>query len=154
MASTMSWDEAIRRIRDGEPVADVLDEKLARDELSFRDWMAKECPDQLASYDARMRDIKLGITGARNAWHSISPAQRRALTEAAAYGGRLERIGKEYRHKDRHQPYRPIYVATVRAVCAHEFMAWDGGAFDPEGAAVVTERGHFVLKHGRTDIDA
>jgi hypothetical protein len=27
-------------------------------------------------------------------------------------------------------------------------LAWDGGALDPEKAAVITERGLFVLKHG------
>ena len=38
---------------------------------------------------------------------------------------------------------------TVRALAAHELLAWDGGALDPERKAVVTERGRFVFAHGR-----
>ena len=28
---------------------------------------------------------------------------------------------------------------------------WDGGAFDPERKAVLTERGKFVLRHGQAE---
>ena len=103
---------------------------------------------QLAEFDAAMRDVRSGVAQARNIWHSISPAQRRALTAASEHGGRLTREGREYRHRDRHQPYRPIHVAILRPLCERNLMAWDGGAFDPEGAAVITEHGLFVLKHG------
>jgi hypothetical protein len=136
----------MQRIRAGEPALDVIEEVTAAHQADFRDWLMKECPNQVASYDARMRDIAMGTCGARNCWHSLSHTQRRALTEASRHGGKLVRVGKEYRHAARHQPYIPIYVATVRVLCAHELMAWDGGAFDPEAVAVVTERGSFVLK--------
>ncbi|HZT90373.1 MAG TPA: hypothetical protein VFA12_20700 [Stellaceae bacterium] len=110
-------------------------------------------PDLVVELEQRYRDIELGLDGARSTWHSISAAQRRALKAAAEHGGRLERVGKQYRHRDRHQPYRPIYVATLRNLCARDLTAWDGGAFDPEGAVVVTERGLFVLRHGPHSVE-
>lgn len=85
-------------------------------------------------------------------WHSISPAQRRALQYAAANEGRLERsfLSKRYICRDPLSPdsETPIRVRTIRNLCARDLLAWDGGAFDPEAAAVITERGLFVLKHG------
>lgn len=136
-------------LRPGESVDDWFDRPSREDRQRFREFLIAEGrPDILAQYDEQMRLSDLGITGARMCWHSISLAQRWALTEAAKHGGRLERIGKEYRHRDRHQPYRPIYLRTVRNLCARELLAWDGGIPDPEAAAVVTERGLFVLKHG------
>ena len=99
-------------------------------------------------YLAKMREIDNGISGARGCWAAMTATQRRALTEANIHGGRLDRDGKGYRHASRNQPYRPIYAASVRNLCRRDLMAWDGGAFDPEASAVVTERGRFVLKHG------
>lgn len=46
--------------------------------------------DVLAQYDADMRDLRLGITGAKSIWHSISEAQRRVLIYAG-HGLRLQR---------------------------------------------------------------
>ena len=39
---------------------------------------------------------------------------------------------------------------TVRALVSHTLLVWDGGVFSPEAKAVLTERGKFVLEHGRT----
>jgi hypothetical protein len=146
----MSWDETMRRIAAGEDVQAVLDEKSERESTEFAEWMRTKQgrPDLADKYLARVREIETGVYGARACWHALSLAQRRILIEANQHGGRLDRVGKEYRHKARNQPYKPVYVATVRNLCERDLMAWDGGAFDPEAAAIVTERGRFVLKHG------
>ena len=96
-------------------------------------------------------DLRLGITGARSTWHSISSAQRLALQHTADVGGKLVRsplrpcyIGVRLLP----QPSRLIRVLTIRNLCARELLAWDGGILDPESAAVITERGLFVLAHG------
>lgn len=147
---SMSWNEALRRIASGEDVEAVLDEKSGQENAAFVEWMRTEQgrPDLAESYLVRVRDIETGVHGARGCWHALSLAQRRILAEADRNGGRLERAGKEYRHGARNQPYKPVYVATIRNLCSRDLMAWDGGAFDPEAAVVVTERGRFVLKHG------
>ena len=145
---SISWDDAIRRIASGEDAEAVLDEKLAAETSDFVNYLRSiGRPDLAESHLARVREIDSGVYGARNTWHSISVAQRQALAEAAEHGGRLDRVGKEYRHKGA-RPDRPIYVATVRNLCSRALMAWDGGAFDPEAAAVITERGVFILKRG------
>lgn len=151
----MTWPEAIALIRAGQDVEHVLDLKSAADNEEFRVWFLKECgPEALASYDAKMRDVDSGVYGARMAWHSISAAQRRALVFAASGTGRLVKMNyrSDYgRTVSGDYPTRPIRIKTLRALCSHNLMAWDGGTFDPEAAAVVTERGRFVLTHGRTD---
>jgi hypothetical protein len=45
---------------------------------------------------------------------------------------------------------KPIYARTLRNLCARNLMAWDGGAFDPEAVAVITENGRFVYQHRPT----
>lgn len=151
----MTNEELMRRIGNGEDVTHLLDIQSAERREDFRSSMLKRAEtDRVAQialehYDAAMRDLDSGVMGARDTWHSISPAQRRVLTGVERHGGRLDRIGKEYRAtKGRHQPYMLAYVATIRPLCSRDLMAWDGGAFDPEAAAVITERGRFVLKHG------
>lgn len=146
---SMSWEEAVRRIAAGEDTEAVLDEKSAAERAEFIEWLRREAGDEAADrHLAKMREIDTGVYGARGCWAALSLAQRRALAEAERHGGRLDRVGKEYRHSARDQSYKPVYVATVRNLCARELMAWDGGAFMPEDAAVVSERGRFVLKHG------
>lgn len=146
---TMSWEEALRRIRAGEDVQAVLDQRLADERDEFVAWLREEAGDEAAErHLVKVRDIDTGVYGARMCWQSISYAQRRALSDAHKHGGRFDRVGKQYRDRDRNQPYKPVYVSTVRSLCARELMAWDGGALDPEAAAVVTERGRFVLEHG------
>lgn len=130
-----------------EEVDHAIEADMRQREERFRAYMIEiGRPDLLAEYDAKQREYRLGIYSAKMTWHSISPAQRRALLDTERHGGRLTREGKEYRHRDRHQPYRPIRIATVRNLAARELLAWDGGAFDPEGSAVLTEHGQFVVK--------
>lgn len=106
-------------------------------------------PDVLAQYDEAVRLNRLGITRARAVWHSISAAQRAVLKVAGEFN-RLFLINGEY------MPGRPpgepkIRVRTVRNLCDRNLLAWDGGVFVPENAAVITEHGRFVLKHRLPD---
>lgn len=110
-------------------------------------------PDVADRFMQRMRDLDLGLTGARAVWHSISPAQRHALSYIAGHGGRLERHGKAYQPVTGEAPRRSIRILTLRPLAERNLIAWDGGAFDPEQAVVLTERGRFVLKHGERGTD-
>lgn len=144
------WDIAHRKIAAGEDPAAAVDEALLADRDEFVEYLRGMGRQDLAEkHIARMRDIDLGLDRARVLWSSISTAQRRALAYADKHGGRIGRVGKEYLDRQWSTPERPIQVATVRALCKYDLMAWDGGLPDPEAAAVVTERGRFVLKNGR-----
>lgn len=149
----MNWNEVYRRVAAGEPVEDVLDEKSATDRAEFRTHLAEiGGPDVLAQYDMLMRDIDLGISTARSVWHSISGLQRDVLRSAAEANGRIVRrsfLPSVYSLDG--SPCFLCRVATVRKLCAHNLFAWDGGIPDPEQAAVVTERGRFVLKVAQDD---
>lgn len=107
-------------------------------------------PDLADELDAKLRDIRLGLDSARSAWHSISPAQRRAL-ELLGEASALARAGCGYVTTGRPDGYaiKAGRLATMRALCAHELIACDGTVTDPECRFVLTERGRFVLKHGR-----
>ena len=137
---------------DYDPVLQWLEaEDRAKTEEVRQMLYADGRPDLVAKLDAKMRDIESGVYGARSAWHSISHAQRTALRYAESVGGRLVRSSLRPRYISvalTPDAEKPIGIKTVRNLCAHDLMAWDGGAFNPEGAAVVTERGRFVLKHG------
>lgn len=130
--------------------------KLEREDqertAAVRQMLIDEGRQDLADdLDRRLRDVRLGLDFARNCWHSISPAQRRVL-ELMETGRRLIR-----------DPARPVYHAigaphrfsdccrlpTARALCAHELIVCDGTATDPEARFVLSERGRFVLQHGR-----
>lgn len=114
-------------------------------------------PDVLADFDRNMKEIDNGVMGAKNAWHSISDAQRRTLLvlsdgyelrssrynrnayEGYCLAGKRDALGLVCR------------IRTVRALCAHELAHVNGGALDPEKSIIITERGAFVVKHGRKD---
>lgn len=151
---TISWEQALGMIRSGHDVEHVLDLKSLADNEEFRAWFLEEAgPEALAKYDARIKDIDSGVYGARNCWHSISPAQRRALVFTGDGDGRLVRhvVRNEYRDATGGEmPPLPIRIKTLRNLCVRDLMAWDGGAFDPEAATVITERGRFILAYGQT----
>lgn len=110
-------------------------------------------PDVLAQFDADMRNLDLGLTTARSCWHSISPKQ--AYTLALVGTGRYL-VRTKYQpsfcdaYGEPHAISRVCQIKTARALCAHELLAPDGGAFDPEAKFVITERGSFVLRFGYT----
>lgn len=114
-------------------------------------------PDVLAQYDQNMRDIDTGIAGARSTWHSISPAQRRALTALVNGDGKMQRRNGDSPIYDGNlyggRFYGPICrLPTVRNLIARELLACEGGAFDPECAVSITERGRFVVEHGPSPV--
>lgn len=128
------WTQIVRRMQAGEDLEALLDEAQAKDNAEFVAWLRQEAGDEAADrHLAKMREIDTGIYGARNAWASLSPAQRRVLTMAADH----PQVKRGWPH---------VAIATLRNLCARDLLAWDGGAFDPEAAAVITERGRFVLR--------
>ncbi len=150
----MSWDRFLERIANGEDVQSVLDEKSLIDRERIRSFLADHGEKGikiLREYDAAMKDISLGITEAKATWHSISKAARRVLL-------RLEGTpGQALCRRDEHSSVYVIEggteavckLPTLRNLCLRDLMEWRGGAFDPEKAAVLTEKAIFVLKHGK-----
>lgn len=108
-------------------------------------------PDVLADYDRDMRNLDLGITMARNVWHSLSSKQRfvlRAMGQGR-YLLRALRSAAQYDAVGRGAIMDICRLSTARKLCAHELIHVNGGATDPEAEFVITERGSFVLKHGQ-----
>lgn len=108
-------------------------------------------PDLADELDARLKDVETGVAQARSVWHSISPAQRRVLTQLASGATSLQRMeGTSY---DVVSPLGSqavgIRLATVRALAARDLLDWTGGAFDPEKRAVLNEYGRFVVAKGQ-----
>lgn len=106
--------------------------------------------DALADFDRQMRDLDLGVTGARAKWHSLSDKQRRTM-QALRVGAALVRIPNTtgYCVNSIGHLGKVCSLPTARALSRHELIAPDGGAFDPESRFVLTERGRFVFAHGR-----
>jgi hypothetical protein len=111
-------------------------------------------PELLAEYDRDMHDLDLGLTGARAAWHSISPAQRRVM-EALEPGRTLVRARWSSRRYDAigspHATASLCGLATVYNLVRRDLLQWDGPETDFNAKAILTERGRFVLKRGRTN---
>lgn len=108
--------------------------------------------DLAIQLEKKYREIDNGTDGARSTWHSISPAQRRVL-EVMETGRRL--VQRDYQ-KTRYDAYgepeavgNVCGIATVRNLCSRDLVHVDGGVKNPERVIVLTERGRFVLKHGR-----
>ncbi len=105
-------------------------------------------PDLVDEYDKSMKDLALGITTAKNIWHSISEAQRRTL-EIVEPNGVLRRLGRGGYGVGEWNGLRVCGASTARNLIARDLLAVDGGVFDPECKLVLTEHARFVLKHGR-----
>lgn len=110
-------------------------------------------PDLVEDLDRRLREIRLGITGARGTWNALTEPQRKVLLILLEGNRRLVR----QRHSKHFYDVigepeavgRVAGLPTIRNLIARELLAPDGGAFDPEAAAVLTERARFVVEHGR-----
>lgn len=114
-----------------------------------RAFLAERDPQALAEYDAQMKDIRSGVDGARRVWHSIRAHQRLILQALATNGGQLLRVPGTKRYTlERGGMNATILLATVRSMANRELLDWDGGSTDPEAAAVLSQRGHFVAVHG------
>jgi hypothetical protein len=101
-----------------------------------------------------MKDIDTGVMGARSTWSALSQTQRAVLRGATEGDGRAKQDPDNsfrFTMKVRMGCVIAIRRPTILNLCARELMAWDGGAFNPEGAAVITERGRFTLAHGGSD---
>lgn len=107
----------------------------------------------LADFDRNMKELRLGVTAARNTWHSISLAQRRVIETLVTGRYWLVRWAGGKNFYDAHgEPHALVKVAslpTVRNLAARGLIDWDGTATDPEKRAVLSDRGRFVWKHGR-----
>lgn len=145
----MTPEQMMGMIRAGHDVEHVMDIHLAEGNAEFRVWLMRESgPEAVARYDARIKDIESGVYGARMAWHSISEAQRFTLEIASTTKCLRRRYSKPSFYVRDGGVSLVCRIPTLRALCAHGLLSWDGGAFDPEAAAVITERGQFVLQHG------
>jgi hypothetical protein len=111
--------------------------------------------DLLDELDRNLRENRLGITGARATWDALTAPQRRVLLMLLEGSRRLvrqERSGHLYDAVgDPGTVARAPVLPTVRNLIARELLAPDGGAFDPESQAVLTERARFVVRHGQRD---
>jgi hypothetical protein len=109
--------------------------------------------DVLADYDKNMRDLDLGITGARSTWAALSSKQRFVLRALGVgrYLSRSLRSTAQYDALGRGAVLDICRLSTARVLCAHGLIHVNGGATDPEAQFVITERGHFVLRYGMTE---
>ncbi|MBF5096483.1 hypothetical protein F1643_21025 [Azospirillum sp. INR13] len=109
-------------------------------------------PDLVEDLDRQLRESRLGITGARATWDALSEPQRKVLLTLLEGNRRLVRQNHSQHWYDViGEPEAVARVAgrpTIRNLIARELLAPDGGAFDPEAAAVLTERARFVVQHG------
>jgi hypothetical protein len=131
-----------------DPIMMRLERQSLERQAAVRRLLVNQGRDDLvADYDRMVRDERRGVTGARDAWHSITPPQRAALRLLAA-GYRLERrSGSSFYDATRQgQPVaKACRLPTARALLSRELAACDGGAFDPERVIVGTERGRFIV---------
>jgi hypothetical protein len=110
-------------------------------------------PKLLAEWERDMRDLDMGLTGARNCWHSLSEAQRRVLTilSAGRWLWRCRHSRKRYEAMGEPHATGPVArLDTVYALVRHGLLQWDGPETDFNAKAVLTERARFVLQHGRS----
>lgn len=133
----------------------LFDEKSRRDRERVRELIRKEgMPEILADFDQQMKDIDSGLTTARNVWHSISPAQRTLINYLATHSVKLVREGSTSSYigveGDTKSHGRLAGLKTVRSLAARDLLAWEGGAFDPEAKATLTEKAVFVFKKAGT----
>lgn len=105
--------------------------------------------DVLAEFDASLWRLNSGVERARNVWHSISPAQRRALgLLGAAHGQRAYREEIRARYLC---PFGSIVcrsAKTMRSLQRRQLVEWWGEWGDPSRIAVLTGLGRFTLKYG------
>lgn len=141
----------------GEDVLHRL-EALGRHQIEAVRTMLLEagCADLLDELDRDLREIRLGITGARAAWSALTTPQRRVLLTLMEGNRRLVRQERS-RHLydavgDPGTVTRVAGLPTIRNLIARGMLTPDGGAFDPEAQAVLTERARFVVRHGQRDI--
>lgn len=145
------WHEIARRVAAGEDIQAVLDEVDIQERADFDHYLRHELnrPDLADRHAAFLRDLDLGIYGARQTWAALTLRQRETLKLVAGWRHpRLVRPNTSPTHYFRDGTNKPpiCQYPTVRNLCERELLAWDGGAFEPWRAAVLTERGRFVVR--------
>jgi hypothetical protein len=144
---------------------DELLQRLDRESLQSAERLrallrAEGREDLIPEFDQRLKDIRTGVDGARGTWHALSGKQRYTLTAMAdgRYIARSlmnPRVFHGYRNGTQALSGQPgvmlaiCRIGTARALSARELIHVDGGATDPEGKFVITEKGVFVFKHGQ-----
>lgn len=158
------WRDAMRNIANGEEVQQACDRASMRQTERVRQILRDEGREDLvAEMDANLRDVRLGVTQAKNIWHSISPVQRRVmlllhegrhLRLSVASKTRFEAIGLR---EGISTVAKACPVATVVALYGRKLVepvkgrprSRSDGALDLTFHYALTEHGRFVLKHGR-----
>lgn len=130
-------------------ILDQIERGSARRVEVVRAMLMTHRPDVLLEFDGAIRDLRLGLTSARNAWHSISPAQRRALQACVDAGHLVKNADKRSRYDIPGGAAAALGISTIRKLIAHDMLDCDGGALDPEERVVASERGRFIVKHGQ-----
>lgn len=105
-------------------------------------------PDILAEYDATMRDIELGIYGARATWAALSEVQRDVLRSLRDNGGYIwpdPRISSRCYHSHSNGMGVRYRDLTIRNLSRRNLLDWEA-ADTPAGVrAVLSERARFML---------
>lgn len=133
--------------RSAEEILHALEAADRVREARFREMLLAEAgPEALARYEAKMKEVALGVDHAQMVWHSISNAQRRALKGISE--GRCRRVNNYYLVGESGRFVWKERVATIRNLADRGLIDWDGGAFEPEREAVLSEAGRFLLAKG------
>lgn len=135
-------------ISDEEFLAELDRQSQQQNERVRQLLMENGRPDLAADLDEKLRDIRLGIDGARATWAALSRPQKDVLTGMVGRG--------RYLRRDPNRLSRfmaagdvsgycvaGIHAATVNNLMARELVIWASGE-----KIVATENGRFVWKHG------
>lgn len=124
-----------------------LDREDKRRQETLRVMLIEAGRQDLADdLDRKLRDIRLGLDSARATWNVLSFAQRTVMLHLER-GGWLDMPPHS---RTRFYAFGPAIgdicgAPTVRNLMWRELVGWEAGR-----KVVLTERGMFVLKHGRT----
>ena len=141
----MLASEMMRRIGNGEDIEAVLDE-AANDQSAavLRVLIAEGRPDLADELQAKLREIRLGITEAQATWSAMTSAQRAIMLNVAECGRLVkDRNATFSRYSNENETCRPVYLRSINPLVRRRLLDWDQWPH-----CVITERGRFVVKHG------
>lgn len=150
-----NWDDAVRLIREGHEVENVIDALSAHDRREFEAFMEREGHrNSLAMRRHRetMKAIDDGTYSARATWHSISEAQRVALAALASGNGvAVRRYVRPAWYFLDGTTKKIGHARTIIALGERELVDWGGGVFEPWRRISISDKGRFVAKWGPTE---
>lgn len=126
-----------------------LDEEEKKRTAAVRAMLIEDGrPDLVEDLNRRIRDIALGLDGARSTWSALSRPQKDILTLLVDRGQYLRRakdsLNRFVAMGDPHGfVIGGIHAGTVRNLMARDLAEWTTGE-----KVVATERGRFVWKRG------